>query len=67
MVRFNKSNLLFLVLSKGKIIQTEDVVRSVRPFSLVTESMDEDMQERVKQHLKPLCNVIYSQGSYYVY
>ena len=48
------------------MIQTEDVLRSVRPFSLDKE-MDEDMKEKIMQHLKPLVNVIYTKGHYYIY
>jgi len=29
--------------------------------------MDEDVKEKVLQHLKPLCNIIYTKGEYYIY
>lgn len=43
-----------------------DRFQSVRPFSLGSE-MDSALKERVMDHLKPLCNVIYFQGDYYIY
>ena len=36
------------------------------PFSLDKE-WDEHMRDRVMEHLKPLCNVIYTKGEYYIY
>ena len=45
----------------GKLVQTEDILRSMRPFSLENE-MDQDVKEKLLAHLKPLVNVIYAKG-----
>jgi len=58
--------LQYFYLFSGKLIQTEEILRSVRPFSLDNEH-DADMKDKVMQHLKPLVNVIYSKGEYYIY
>ena len=56
----------FLILLLGKLVQTEDILRSMRPFSLDNE-MDQDVKDKLMAHLKPLVNVIYSKGEYYIY
>ena len=38
----------------------------MRPFQLDDE-MDEDIKEKITKHLKPLCNILYNKGSYYIY
>lgn len=50
----------------GKLILTNENLQSVRPFSL-DKKVDPEMKERILDHLKPICNVIYAKGEYYVY
>ena len=64
--KFKSFTLTYLIDKIGKLIQTDNILRSVRPFSLDNE-LDVDMKEKVMQHLKPLINVIYSKGQYYIY
>ena len=58
--------IYFSPLLIGKVVQTEDKLRAIRPYKLGDE-LDEEVKDEVEKFLKPLCNVIYSKGQYYIY
>ncbi len=49
-----------------KIMQMDEIIRSMRPFSY-DSSMAQSLMKSFGDHLKPLCNVLYHNGEYYVY
>lgn len=58
--------LIELFYNLGKLVQTEDILRSMRPFS-IDKDMDQDVKDQLLAHLRPLVNIIYTKGQYYVY
>ena len=58
--------ILLFPLYIGKVVQTEDKLRAIRPYKLGDE-IDEEVKDEVEKFLKPLCNVIYNKGQYYIY
>ena len=38
----------------------------MRPFS-IDKDMDQDVKDQLLAHLRPLVNIIYTKGQYYVY
>lgn len=52
----------------GKLLQVQDRVKSTRPFAMSDSYLRGLPIERaVRDHLQPLCNIVYSKGEYYVY
>ena len=44
----------------------DEKVRSVRPYTLDSD-VESDVEQRINKHMKPLLNVLYSNGKYYIY
>ena len=49
-----------------KLVQMDEKVRSVRPYSLDSD-VDSDVEQRINRHMRPLLNVLYSKGQYHIY
>lgn len=50
----------------GKLVLMDEKVRSVRPFAIDSD-IDSDVEQRINKHMKPLLNVLYQKGKYYIY
>ena len=44
----------------------DEKVRSVRPYTIDSD-MDSEVEKNINKHMKPLLNVLYQKGKYYVY
>ena len=62
----NQTGTYWTFYNLGKLVQTEDILRSMRPFS-IDKDMDQDVKDQLLAHLRPLVNIIYTKGQYYVY
>ena len=45
----------------------EDMIRSMRPFNMNNEAMKASIRETLGDQIKPICNVLYRKGEYYIY